>query len=63
MVLGSRDEAILGAIDTLATAQGAGGEMAEDEDPYMVYEDGHFVPLVGGLLLHLNKYLVEQGRR
>jgi hypothetical protein len=22
----------------------------EDEDEYMVYEDGHFIPLVGGLL-------------
>ena len=25
----------------------------EDEDKDMVYEDSHFVPLVGGLLLHL----------
>jgi hypothetical protein len=29
----------------------------------MVYEDGHFIPLVGGLLLHLDEDLVEQGRR
>jgi hypothetical protein len=28
-------------------------EVLEDEDEDMVYEDGHFVPLVGGLLLHL----------
>ena len=42
-----------GVIDTLVAAQGAGGEVLEDEDKDMVYEDGHFVPLVGGLLLHL----------
>ena len=53
MVLGFRDEAVPGVIDTLAAAQGAGGEALEDEDKDMVYEDGHFVPLVGGLLLHL----------
>jgi len=40
-------------IDTLAAAQGVGGEALEDEDEYMVCEDGHFVPLVGGLLLLL----------
>ena len=39
------------------------GEVAEDEDQDMVYDDGHFVTLVGGLLLHLNEDLVEQGRR
>ena len=33
--------------DTLTVAQGAGDEVAEDEDQDMVYEDGHFVPLVG----------------
>jgi hypothetical protein len=32
MVLGSQDEAIQGAINTLAASQGAGGEVAEDED-------------------------------
>ena len=42
-----------GATDTLATAQGTGGEALEDEDEDMVYEDGHFIPLIGGLLLHL----------
>jgi hypothetical protein len=53
MVLRFGDEAVLGATDTLATAQGAGDEALEDEDEDMVYEDGHLVPLVGGLLLHL----------
>ena len=37
--------------------------MAEDEDQDMVCEDGHFIPLVGGLLLHLDKDLVERRRR
>ena len=41
------------AIDTLAAAQGVGSEALENEDKVMVYEDGHLVPLVGGLLLHL----------
>ena len=50
MVLGSRDEAIPGVTDTLVATQGAGGEASEDEDQDMVCEDGHFVPLVGGLL-------------
>ena len=36
MLLGSQDEAIPGATDTLATAQGAGNEVAEDEDQDMV---------------------------
>jgi hypothetical protein len=44
---------VLGAIDTLVAAQGASDEALEDEDEDMVYEDDHFVPLVGGLLLHL----------
>ena len=38
-----------------------GGEAAEDEDQDMVYEDGHFVSLVGGLLLHLDEDQVERG--
>ena len=50
-------------INTLAAAQGASSEAAEDEDQDMVCEDGYFVPLVGGLLLHLDKDMVEQGRR
>ena len=42
-----------GVIDILAATQGVGGEALDDEDEDMVSEDGHFVPLVGGLLLHL----------
>ena len=53
MVLGFGDEMVLGATDTLATTQGAGGETLEDEDEDMVCEDGLFVPLVRALLLHL----------
>jgi hypothetical protein len=52
-VLGFGDEAVPGATDTLAAAQGASSEALEDEDEDMVYEDGHFIPLFGGLLLHL----------
>ena len=63
MVLGVRDEVVREAANTLAAAQGAGGEAVKDEDQYMVCEDGHFVPLVVGLLLHLHYDLVEQGRR
>jgi hypothetical protein len=50
-------------IDTLATAQGADGEAAEDEEQDMVREDGHFNRLVRGLLLYLDEDLVEWGRR
>ena len=39
---------------TLAAAQGAGGEAAEDKDQDIIYEDVYFIPLVGGLLLHLD---------
>ena len=49
--------------DTLAAAQGAGGEAAKDEDQDMVCEDGHFIPLVGGLFLHLDDDLVERGQQ
>jgi hypothetical protein len=35
-VLESRDEAILGATDTLAAAQGVDGEAAKDEEQDMV---------------------------
>ena len=35
-ILGSRDEAILGATDTLVAAQGVSGEVAKDEDQDMV---------------------------
>ena len=37
----------------LAAAQGAGGEAAEEKDQDMIYEDVYFIPLIGGLLLHL----------
>ena len=50
MVLGFGDEAVLGVTDTHVVAQGVGGEALEDEDEDMVYDGGHFVPLVGGLL-------------
>ena len=50
MVLEFGDGAVPGMIDTLAATQGAGGEALEHEDKDMVYEDGHLVPLVGGLL-------------
>ena len=52
-VLGFGDEAVPGATHTLAAAQGAVGEAAEDKDQDIVYEDVYFVPL-GGLLLHLD---------
>jgi hypothetical protein len=35
-VLGVQDEVVLGAADTLAATQGAGGETAKDEDQEMV---------------------------
>jgi hypothetical protein len=57
-VLGVRDDVVLGATDTLAAAQGAGGEAAEDEDQDMVYVDAHSLHLVGDLL-HLDKDLLE----
>ena len=39
---------------TLAATQGAGSEVAEDKHQDFVYQDVYFVPLVGGLLLHLH---------
>ena len=59
MILGSRDEAILGVTDTLAAALGADGKVAKDEDQHMVCEDAHSLHLVGDLL-HLDKDLLEQ---
>lgn len=53
MVLGFKDEKVLRVINTLAATQGVGSEALEDEDKDMVCEDGHLVPLVGGLCLHL----------
>ena len=46
-VLGVRDEVVPGAADTLAAAQGAGAEAADDEDQDMVCEDAHSLHLVG----------------
>ena len=54
MVLGFRDEAVLGATRTLTAAQGAGNEAAEDKDQAIIYEDVYFIPLAGGILLHLD---------
>ena len=48
MILGSRDEAILGATDTLAAAQGVGGEAAKDKDQDIIREDVYFIPLIRG---------------
>jgi len=53
MVLGFGDEAVPGATHTLAVAQGADDEAAEDKDQDIVYEDVYSIPLVGGLL-HLD---------
>jgi hypothetical protein len=49
---------VLRASNTLAAAQGVGGELVKDEDQDMVYEDGHSIPLVGDLL-HLDNDLLE----
>ena len=49
---------VLGATNTLAAAQGADGEAAEDEDQDMVCEDAHSLYLIGDLL-HLDKDLLE----
>jgi hypothetical protein len=60
-VLESRDEAILGATDTLAAAQGVGIEAAEDEDQDMVCEEGHLVPLVGASSILMRIWWSEDG--
>ena len=62
MVLGVRDEAVLGVADTFVAAQGASSEAVKDEDQGMVYEDGHSIALVGDLL-YLDKDLLEWSRR
>ena len=54
MVLGFGDEAVLGVTHTLVATQGAGSDAVEDKDLDIVYEDVYFIPLVGGLLLHLD---------
>jgi hypothetical protein len=50
MVVVVRDEAVLGATNTFAAEQGAGGEVAEDLDNGIIREVGQCVPLIGGLL-------------
>ena len=45
-----RDEASLGATDTFAAKQGAGGEAVEDLDKDIIHEASQCVPLIGGLL-------------
>ena len=59
LVLDVRDEVVPEAADTLAAAQGASGEAAEDDDQDMVCEDAHSLHLVGDLL-HLDKDLLER---
>ena len=49
-MIGVGDDEILGATNTLATAQGLGGEVAEDAGKHIVLEVVHCVPHVGGLL-------------
>ena len=58
-VLGIQDEVVLGVADTLTAAQGADGEVAEDEDQDNVCKDAHSLHLVGDLL-HLDKDLLER---
>ena len=45
-----QDEASLGARDTFAEEQGAGGEVAEDLHKDIVHKASQCNPLVGGLL-------------
>ena len=42
-----QDEAFLGATDTFAAEQEAGGEAAEDLDKDIIHEASQCVPLVG----------------
>ena len=48
MVVGVRDEVFLGATDTFATKQGAGGEAMEDLKNDILCEAGKCIPLIGG---------------
>ena len=50
MVVGVQDEVFLGATDTFAVEQGAGGEAVEDLENDILREVGQCVPLGGGLL-------------
>ena len=49
MVVGVRDEIFLGATDTFAAEQGAGGEATEDLKNDILCEAGQRVHLVAGL--------------
>ena len=53
-----QDEASLGATDTFAAEQGAGGEAMEDLDKDIVHEAGQCVPLVGGFLHFVSVHAV-----
>ena len=53
-----RDEAFLGATDTFAAEQGAGGETVEDLDKDIVHEAGQCIPLVGGILHFVSVHAV-----
>ena len=50
MVVGVRDDVLLGATNTFAVEQGAGGEAKEDLKNDILHEAGQCIPLVGGLL-------------
>jgi hypothetical protein len=50
MVVGVRDEVILGVTDTFVAEQGSGGEAVEDLKNDILREAGQCVPLVRGLL-------------
>ena len=54
MVLGFEDEAVPGMTHTLVVAQGVGNEATKDKEKDIIYEDVHFIPLIGGLLLYLD---------
>jgi hypothetical protein len=53
-----RDEAFPGATDIFVVEQGADGEVVEDLDKDIIYEAGHCVPLVRGLLHFVSVYAV-----
>ena len=53
MVVGVWDEAVLGATDTFAAEQGAGGEAVEDLENDILYEASHRVSLVGASSISL----------
>ena len=53
-MLGFGDEVVLGETHTLVAAQGAGDEVAEDKDQDFICQDVYIIPLISGLLLHLD---------